>query len=289
VRIRQPIDASMGLLHEVMHHPVDPGYAEAAARPAEQLTEPARVRRTTGYLLVALALGLAIASAIVTLRAPQPSAVASRAVLEQEIADRSSRAASLQASNEALSAEIATLQSDALGAANPGLFARLSELELLSGAVAVEGPGLVLELRDAEVADRGEPDLLSRVQDVDLQIVTNGLWAAGAEAIAINGHRLTTLTAIRSAGPAILVDLAPLVGPYTVEAIGDVRAMQTEFARSRAANHLAMITATYGIESSTRSEPELALPGAGGTTLRYATAPSADVASSVGPDQEGTP
>lgn len=288
-RSGRPVDASMGLLYEVMYHPVDTGYAEAAARPVVALSERARVRRTAVHLLLALALGLAISSAIVSLRTPQPSAVASRAVLEQEIADRTARAASIQASNEELSTQIAGLQSDALEAANPALFARLSQLELLSGAVAVQGPGLVLELDDAEATGSGDLDLLSRVQDVDLRIVTNGLWAAGAEAIAINGHRLTTLTAIRSVGPAILVDLAPLVAPYRIEAIGDVRGMQTAFARSRAANHLATITATYGIEWTTRSAPDLELPGSGGTTLRYATAPTVDVASSVAPDQEGAP
>ena len=38
------------------------------------------------------------------------------------------------------------------------------------------------------------------VLDTDLQRLVNGLWAAGAEAIAINGHRLTNLTAIRHGG-----------------------------------------------------------------------------------------
>src|SRR5690606_14290788 len=117
----------------------------------------------------------------------------------------------------------------------------------------------------------------------------NGLWAAGAEAIAINGHRLTTLTAIRSAGPAILVDLAPLVAPYRIEAVGDVRTLQTEFARSRAATHLAYIMATYDITSTTRAATELSLPGAGSTTLRYAVTGQDGMASSDAPHEEGTP
>src|SRR5665811_2130426 len=54
-----------------------------------------------------------------------------------------------------------------------------------SGALGVSGPGLVIELDDGEVTD--PEDDAARVQDIDLQIVTNGLWAAGAEAIAING------------------------------------------------------------------------------------------------------
>ena len=42
--------------------------------------------------------------------------------------------------------------------------------------------------------------------DPDLQKLVNGLWAAGAEAISINGQRLTNLSAIREAGEAITVN-----------------------------------------------------------------------------------
>jgi len=150
----------------------------------------------------------------------------------------------------------------------------------------VSGPGLVIELDDGEVTD--PEDDAARVQDVDLQIVTNGLWAAGAEAIAINGSRLTALTAIRSAGEAIQVDLAPLLAPYRIEAIGDVRGMQTAFARSSAANHLAFLSGTYGITATTTAAQQLDLPGAGSTTLRHATR-LADVASSAVPQESAPP
>ena len=48
----------------------------------------------------------------------------------------------------------------------------------------------------------------------------NGLWSVGAEAIAVNGQRLTAQSAIRSAAGAILVNYRPLKPPYRVEAIG---------------------------------------------------------------------
>ena len=59
--------------------------------------------------------------------------------------------------------------------------------------------------------------------------MVNGLWAAGAEAVAVNGQRLTALSAIRSAGDAILVDYRPLTRPYVVVAIGDPRTLQSRF------------------------------------------------------------
>jgi len=283
------VDASMGLLNEVIARPVDPGYAEAAARPRVDRSGPQRWGVSALHLLLAATLGLTTAGAIANLRAPQSSAQQSRDLLAAEIADRTAQAQALVEANAAVSGEIAQLQSDALAEANPTLFAELAEAELLSGAVAVEGPGLVIELQDAPVTDPDDVDPASRVQDIDLQVVTNGLWAAGAEAIAINGHRLTALSAIRGAGQAILVDLAPLVAPYEVESIGDVRAMQTGFARTSAANHLALLSGTYDIAVSTRAVELLTLPGAGSTTLRYAAAPADDVASSLPSEKGGTP
>ena len=71
-----------------------------------------------------------------------------------------------------------------------------------------------------------------RVLDIDLQVLANGLWQAGAEAVSINGHRLSDLTAIRSAGDAITVDYRSLTRPYRVEAIGDPRTLQARFVES---------------------------------------------------------
>ena len=77
-------------------------------------------------------------------------------------------------------------------------------------------------------------DARDRVLDLDLQMLANGLWQAGAEAVAINGHRLSGLTAIRSAGDAITVDYRSLTRPYRVEAIGDPRTLQARFVESPA-------------------------------------------------------
>ena len=68
-------------------------------------------------------------------------------------------------------------------------------------------------------AGDGGPDL-ARVLDTDIQLVVNGLFASGAEAVAVNGQRITVLSPIRSAGEAVLVGFRPLTPPYTVTAVG---------------------------------------------------------------------
>ena len=68
-----------------------------------------------------------------------------------------------------------------------------------------------------------------RSATTDLALLVNGLWRAGAEAIAINGQRLTARSAIRNSGAAINVNgRPPLSPPYVVTAIGDTKTLQAD-------------------------------------------------------------
>ena len=66
---------------------------------------------------------------------------------------------------------------------------------LQTGAVAVTGPGVRMVVNDAPNASADAEFVL----DKDLRNIVNGLWQAGAEAISINGQRITTRSAIRFA------------------------------------------------------------------------------------------
>jgi uncharacterized protein YlxW (UPF0749 family) len=107
----------------------------------------------------------------------------------------------------------------------------------------------------------------------------NGLWAAGAEAIAINGQRLTATTAIRNAGQAILVAYRPLQPPYVISAIGDPDTLPARFEDTVGGAYLRLIGQTYGIRS--REEVHagtdgdaLRLPAADSLTVRRASVPT---------------
>ena len=144
--------------------------------------------------------------------------------------------------------------------------------------MAVQGPGLRITLDDAPgggTSADGDPRTNvsneGRVQSKDMQLITNGLWDAGAEAISINGQRLTSRTAIRFAGEAILVNFRPLTRPYTIEAIGDSGQMQTRFAESVAGSYLTGLESNYGIQTSLTTQDELHLPSAVNVSTREAT------------------
>ncbi|MFD7311558.1 DUF881 domain-containing protein [Promicromonospora sp. NPDC059942] len=277
---RRP-DESMTLLREVTERPLDPGYAEMAQRRAEagQPSGPLAGRSVGGVvtiLLVAILLGAMTAVAVRDLRAPQPTVSKGRSVLIEQIQDRSAQVEALSARATALDAQVDGLQS---GGLLPSALQEINELDrLVSGAVPVQGPGMVVSLTDGSgggLVEPGDAPAESRVRDADVQFVVNELWAAGAEAIAVNDERLTSLSAIRNAGDAILVDLQPLNGPtYRIEAIGDPEDMQVEFARSAGLGFLQLLSAEYDIKNDVRTSEGMYLPAAGSPTLRFARVPS---------------
>lgn len=285
---RRRLDASMSLLTEVTRNPLDPEYAEAAARRARS----GGARRARGGLgtaavaLLAVGLGVATTWSVLSLRTPKPSELAARQVLAEQIGERTAELERLQARSAELTDQITALQQDALSAADSPLLDQLAADALTSGATAVTGAGLRVTLEDADALD-AEDDPDARVRDSDLQIVVNGLWASGAEAVAVNGQRLAPTTAIRTAGDAILVDVVPLVGPYTIEAIGDPQDMQTRLARTTGGQLLAVLQSTYGIRAQVSSHRELDLPAAGTVTLRSARLP--DGVAVVPPGQDRGP
>lgn len=282
-------DASMSLLTQLMRHPLDEGYALAAAARARGVRPPRRAvgaaqRAAVGILAVAL--GLLVATAATSLRDPE-SVLETRRVLAGEITSRTADADAREVANQALSAQIGRLQAEQLTGQDATVAAAAERFGVAAGAVAVSGPGVVVTLEDAAdaVANPTDADPDAFVQDQDLQVVVNGLWAAGAEAVAVNGHRLTALTAIRSAGQAILVDVAPVTSPYRVEAIGDPQALQVRLARSPAGDRLSLLKNTYDIPTAVAGAAALSLPGAGPAELRYATPVPRPVApGSVAPD-----
>ena len=277
------VDASMRLLREVMEQPLDPAYARAA-RARAQGARPGRSVVVLTALLAVLC-GWIGARGVTELRRPQPGQAAGRATLEREIQRRTASDDAAQRQIQQLRTDIASAQQAQLTSqGDAALAAQVQQLGLLTGELPVSGPGLEFSIADARAADAQgavvDPRAASaaedgRVLDRDLQIVVNGLWSAGAEAISINGRRLTSLSAIRSAGQAILVDFRPLVPPYVIQAIGDPTVLQAGFSSTKAAQYLQSLRDNFGVQVSITSSGGLRLPAAGAFQLRKAAAVSA--------------
>lgn len=265
----RPVDASMTLLKEIMERPLDPGYAEAAQRKAAgQATGPAPTSKIFIFTIL-VALTALVTVAVVALRTPQDAVDEARALLEDNIKERNAEYTSRKETVDELEDEIRQLQQESLSLPGQRLFEASQFLGLRTGGTAVVGPGVVVEMEDAKPADGQALTSSDRVQDFDLQVVVNGLWAAGAEAIAINGERITAMSAIRSAGDAILVDFQPLQAPYVISAIGEPNRLETGIAANQAGQHLQLLNSTYNIGVSTKTSDELELPS-GSDTIRRA-------------------
>ena len=195
--------------------------------PAEDTPPDNRITRTVTVLL-ALVLGFTVAVAVTELRRDAAAEDNPRALLEQEVLDARAEIEELEARQETLDGEIADAQAVVLDGADANDAEHLQAEEGLSAASSLEGTGVVLSLQDS-VPLPASPGVaegtVNRVTDGDLQIAVNALWAAGAEAISINGQRLSATSAIRTAGSAVLVDFRPLSPPYEVTALGDPQAV----------------------------------------------------------------
>lgn len=281
------VDGSMSLLVDMMANTLDESYAEAARRregeggpvPDEPGFGPlpsAAARRATAVVLLVV-LGLVTGTAAAQVRKRQAAASTVRAQLVAEVERRTGDSDDLAAQAARLRREVSAQQDAALRTSSSGtaVAAQLAALQLATAVDPVTGPGLVVRLDDAATTktddvDRGGQTGSGRVLDRDLQDAVNALWSAGAEAIAINGLRLSSLTAIRSAGEAILVDYRPLSPPYTLRAIGDPGRLEAGFADSAGGRRLATFTSLYGLQLVVERSKEQTLPGAGSPALRVA-------------------
>ena len=115
-----------------------------------------------------------------------------------------------------LTAEAQKLQADAdtNRSAGPALQEQLSQLQVLDGTVPVHGPGIVMTVGFA-------------MQPFELQDLANSLRQLGAEAISVNGRRLTAKSVIGNKDGSLTIDGSILGAPYNFQAVGDQTKLST--------------------------------------------------------------
>lgn len=100
----------------------------------------------------------------------------------------------------------------------------------------------------------------------DVVFVVNALWAAGAEAIAVNGQRLSSRTAIRFAGDAILVNFRPLVPPSGSRRSATPTRCRRRSRRGRQA-YVKSLGDDFGVVTRVNTSDDLVLPAATSLTV----------------------
>ncbi|MFS8477830.1 MAG: DUF881 domain-containing protein [Micromonosporaceae bacterium] len=264
------------LLLDMLREPLDPAYAAAARRRAERGPGPwwARASSRAVSLLVVAVIGFLFTVAYQQVVAARPESARIRDQLADDVRAQQATTDQLARRADELRAEVDRLRETAL--AGEGV-TELRTLAAAAGLGRVRGDGVVIELRDAPpvldpVTGAEQAENLGRVLDRDLQTVVNALWHAGAEAIAINDQRLSSTSAIRAAGSAILVDFKPVTSPYRVAAIGPAD-LNRRFDRSPTGELFREIARRYKMSIEVRRQKNLTLPAATDPQLRYARPP----------------
>lgn len=261
----------MGLLNYLTATSLDQDYAVASRRRTQD-GDGKPTRPGTSALVMIAVFGILVATAAAqTYRSADDTATSHEELVkqvnarQQQLADRRERVDSLIAETEALENQFldATVQ-------GRGVQSRLTSLGAGTGADAARGPGVRIRADDGPALPGGQNEIL----DGDLQKLVNGLWLAGAEAISINGQRLTALSAIRQGGAVITVNYRPISPPYDIEVIGDPDTLAARFIDTPGGTWWADLQSAYGVELDiTNSEEPLNLPAARRSGLRYAHTP----------------
>ncbi|WP_078554838.1 DUF881 domain-containing protein [Bacillus alkalicellulosilyticus] len=97
----------------------------------------------------------------------------------------------------------------------------LERIRKVVGSVKVTGPGIEVTLADSSYLPDGANANEYIVHEAHVQTLVDELFVAGAEAISINGIRLSHRSYIQCIGPVIKIDGYTSAAPFVISAIGD--------------------------------------------------------------------
>lgn len=247
--------------------------ASDSPEPAAASTQPRRRPAASVALLLGLTmLGFLLASAARQSRPGPRLARTDRLVSLIRVEDR--RTATLRRTLEQLKQQLTDIETAASGREK-----RLGEIRAISdgllpyvGLAAVEGPGMRIELRDSSLRESptGDPNDLV-IHEQDLQAVVNALWAGGAEAISVNGERVTTLSAIRCVGNTLLLHGSVYSPPYRIAAIGSFADMDAAMKADDGVERLRIFAEKFKLGFTVTKADRMTAPAFRGlTALRFA-------------------
>jgi uncharacterized protein YlxW (UPF0749 family) len=281
---RLPEHVTTPLLTLITTRSMDEDYAHVAQKRAAAGETPTPASRPHWASLVLIGV-LGVMAAIVTVQTDRQAETneLSRAALVEQITSRRDQLRNLQgevarlsAANQAVAANSTRLQ-DQLEETET----RTRRVELVTGYSRVRGPGVRITVNNPEGADVND-----EIRDEDLAYLVDGLWEAGAEAIAVNDQRLHLLGGIRNTGRAVHVNGRPVNPPYVVQAIGDPRTLQAGLIQTSQGQEWFSLVNFFGFLYRSENVDDIRLPAAPERPLRDVIELNADPDGAV--DGEGS-
>ena len=169
-------------------------------------------------LIIFMILGFALATQVRAQRS-DPLEGLSEQDLVTVLDERGTREQNLRERRAELTSELEDLQSaaDEAQAREQASAKAALQAQSAAGTVAVQGPGV-----SVSVLDPG-----ANLSPTQFVMTLGELRNAGAEAIDLNGVRLTTRSAFTGQAGAIVVDGTPIASPYTWTVIGESQTIAT--------------------------------------------------------------
>ena len=137
-----------------------------------------------------------------------------------------------------------------------------------AGGIAVVGPGLEITLDDSKDIVKWE-DINNYIHDIYIRAIINALWNSGAEAISVNGQRVTTNTEVFCCGSYIQINGTKQIPPYVIKAIGETSNL-TSALNFYVWYRLGDLQKQYGITRKLETFKEVSIPGAKLHDYQYA-------------------
>ncbi|MFT4084247.1 MAG: DUF881 domain-containing protein [Nocardioides sp.] len=275
-----PAAVTMPLLTKIIRQSLDEDYRHVAERrrahshsagqAAGSAAGPPRKRLLT--VATVLVFGLLVTIAGIQTARTAGTRQASREVLISRITDRKEEITALHRRIGRLTDQNTASESLAASLADQLRRAENSvgQLGRSTGFAAVSGPGVRITVNDATSGAEG-----TQVRDSDLNTLVNGLWAAGATAISVDGERITPKSAFRNSGSVIRINSVSLSPPYVVQALGDTKTLQARLAQTTSGAEFHTLTTELGIGVVMENVDDLTLPAAPADMMDLSYASSA--------------
>jgi uncharacterized protein YlxW (UPF0749 family) len=261
-----PPEQTTPLLALITQRSLDADYEHVAARKRAAGEDPSErqvPRRTAAIVL--LAFGLLVTVAAVQTSRNASVDEASRSSLIDQIDLRRDSVAQLQKQLAREQSDQLALQRDVTRTqtAAQAAQARLARVGGRTGFASVTGPGIQATVESAPGSDNNQ-----LVRDSDLALLADALWASGAEAISVNGERLTVLSSFRNVGVGVLVNSRPVTPPYVFDVIGNPDTLPANLLSTPAGGRWYALKNSLGFSFDVHTAGSLTLPAGRPPQLR---------------------
>ncbi|GAC1614946.1 MAG: DUF881 domain-containing protein [Candidatus Dormibacteraceae bacterium] len=136
----------------------------------------------------------------------------------------------------------------------------VNELRAHAGLTRIHGPGEAVTIGNGKAVPGAVANTAYLVNFEDVQDVVNVLYEGGAEAIAVNGRRISPVSRIVGAGGAVVIDQgSPLNAPFVVQAVGNRAAMDALLGQGASLGDLKRRQSLYSVQLTWEGANDLAL------------------------------